>query len=387
MPTRRWRRGSRASSWSAVFTTPVARRASRRRSSAWPPVDSTSPARRSRSPEAWRCSWPVGRRTRSRRPLEQTLARTGPAVENWDTRAALLWVLVATERFDAVGAALEPMLAEVHRSGSARGFVAAYSTLGLLKLRLGALPEADAAARVALRVLQEGDFAPGLAFAATVLADVAVEAGELDEAQALLDLLPQDGLARRRGHGAHPSRAWTAAAGPEAAPPRRSPTSRPASRCSATTLWGMQTRETGYVHARSGAALALLRLGQRDRACEMAEAELADVRVFGAPRALGVALRVAGLARGGEAGLALLGESVAALAWLARAARARPLPGRARRGAAPVRRTRRRARTSCPGARPRRPMRRPTTGGARRATSSRPPAPARDARGARAWKR
>lgn len=81
----------------------------------------------------------------------------------------------------------------VHRSGSARGFVAVYSTLGLLRLRLGALPEADAAARVALRVLQEGDFAPGLAFAATVLADVAVEAGELDEAQALIELLPQEG--------------------------------------------------------------------------------------------------------------------------------------------------------------------------------------------------
>src|SRR6185503_3927361 len=55
------------------------------------------------------------------------------------------------------------------------------------------LPDADAAARIALRVLQEGDFAPGLAFAATVLADVAVEAGEPDEAQALLDLLPQEG--------------------------------------------------------------------------------------------------------------------------------------------------------------------------------------------------
>ena len=85
------------------------------------------------------------------------------------------------------------MVAEVHRSGSARGLVAVYSTLGLLKLRLGALPEADAAARVALRVLQEGDFAPGLAFAATVLADVAIEAGELDEAQALIALLPQEG--------------------------------------------------------------------------------------------------------------------------------------------------------------------------------------------------
>ena len=75
----------------------------------------------------------------------------------------------------------------------ARGFVAAYSTLGLLKLRLGALPEADAAARVALQVLRESDLRAGLAFAVTVLADIAVEAGELVEAEALLSLLPQQG--------------------------------------------------------------------------------------------------------------------------------------------------------------------------------------------------
>ena len=75
----------------------------------------------------------------------------------------------------------------------------------------------------------------------------------------------------------------------------------------------MPIRETGYVHARSGAALALLRLGQRQHACQLADAELADVRVFGAPRSLGIALRTAGLARGGQEGLALLRESVAAL--------------------------------------------------------------------------
>ena len=40
---------------------------------------------------------------------------------------------------------------------------------------------------------------------------------------------------------------------------------------------------------------------------------LADVRAFGGPRALGIALRVAGLARGGTEGLRLLGESVASL--------------------------------------------------------------------------
>jgi len=75
--------------------------------------------------------------------LEETLPRARPPAENWDTRAALLWVLAVAERFGAVEESLKPMLAQVHRSGSARGFVAAYSVLGLLKLRLGALDLPD----------------------------------------------------------------------------------------------------------------------------------------------------------------------------------------------------------------------------------------------------
>jgi DNA-binding CsgD family transcriptional regulator len=245
-------------------------------------------------------------------PLEGALSRAAARAENWDTRAALLWSLVAAERFDTVGMALGPMLGEVHRSGSARGLVATYSTLGLLKLRLGSLPEADAAARVALRVLQDGDFAPGLAFAATVLADVAVEAGELDEAQTLLALLPQEG--------------WPAGVGtvliPAARGRLRLAQGRPAEAladfqaCAAMfspEVWRTEMRDVGYLHARSGAAQALLRLGERDSAREVAQAELADVRAFGAPRALGIASRVAGLARGGESGLELLAESVAVL--------------------------------------------------------------------------
>ena len=78
-------------------------------------------------------------------------------------------------------------------------------------------------------------------------------------------------------------------------------------------VWGTEMRDVGYVHARAGAAQALLRLGEREGARELAQAELADVRVFGAPRALGVALRVAGLAEGGQRGLELLRESVASL--------------------------------------------------------------------------
>jgi DNA-binding CsgD family transcriptional regulator len=242
-------------------------------------------------------------------PHEEALSQAGGWVENWDRRAALLWSLIAAERFEPVEAALQPMLADVHRTGSARGFVAAYSTLGLLKLRLGALPEADAAARVALRVLHEGDFAAGLAFAATVLAEVAVEAGELDEAEALLSLLPQAD--------------WPPGVGtvliPAARGRLRLAQNRPAEALAdfktgasmfSHDVWGIEIRDVGYLHARAGAAQALLRLGEHERARELADAELADVRAFGAPRALGTALCTAGLAHGGKRGLELLGESV-----------------------------------------------------------------------------
>jgi DNA-binding CsgD family transcriptional regulator len=245
-------------------------------------------------------------------PLETALSRTAAQVENWDTCAALLWCLVTAERFSTVGAALEPMIAQVERSGSARGFVAAYSTLGLLKLRLGALPEADAAARVALQVLRANDLRPGLAFAVTVLTDIAVEAGELADAEALLSLLPQAG--------------WPAGVGtvliPAARARLRLAQGRPADAladfqtCAAMfspEVWGTEIRDVGYLHARSGAAQALLRLGERERARDLAEAELADVKEFGAPRALGIALRAVGLAQGGDKGIELLANSVASL--------------------------------------------------------------------------
>ena len=97
--------------------------------------------------------------------------------------------MITAERFQEVDGALPAMAEAATRGGSARGLIAVYSSLGFCKLRLGALPEADGAARVALRILQEGDFTPGLGVAA-IAAEVAIEAGELDEAQALLELIP-----------------------------------------------------------------------------------------------------------------------------------------------------------------------------------------------------
>jgi DNA-binding CsgD family transcriptional regulator len=246
------------------------------------------------------------------RPLERALTSMGAPIQNWDALAALWWCLLTAERFDTVAHAIESVRERADCSGSSRGLVAVYSTLGLLNFRLGALPEADAAARIALQVVQEGDFAPGLAFAATVLADVAVASGQFDEAQALLDLLPHGSLPPGVGTVLIPAgrgrlrlaqgRADEALAEFEACMALWRP-----------DVWGMEMRDVGYVHARSGAAQALLALGDTRRARELAEAELADVRRFGGRRALGVALRVSGLARGGMEGLGALEGSVAVL--------------------------------------------------------------------------
>lgn len=64
---------------------------------------------------------------------------------------------------------------------------------------------------------------------------------------------------------------------------------------------------------RSDAALAIHLGGEDDRARALAHEELSLAEAFGAPRPLGVAMRVAGLLEGGVRGLELLCESVAVL--------------------------------------------------------------------------
>ncbi|MGO9975574.1 MAG: helix-turn-helix transcriptional regulator [Solirubrobacteraceae bacterium] len=64
---------------------------------------------------------------------------------------------------------------------------------------------------------------------------------------------------------------------------------------------------------RSDAALLATHLGQQDQAAELVDEELTLASTFGAPQAIGIALRAAGLIQGGPAGLERLARAVAVL--------------------------------------------------------------------------
>ncbi len=69
----------------------------------------------------------------------------------------------------------------------------------------------------------------------------------------------------------------------------------------------------GVVPWRSGAVEAALRLGKLELAGELANDDLALAREFGAPREIGLTLRAAGTAAGGDRGIELLREAVETL--------------------------------------------------------------------------
>jgi DNA-binding CsgD family transcriptional regulator len=75
----------------------------------------------------------------------------------------------------------------------------------------------------------------------------------------------------------------------------------------------MLVRNPAICAWRSRAADVLLKLGDDARARDLAAEEVALARGFGSPRAIGVALRSAGLIEGRDLGLELLRESVAVL--------------------------------------------------------------------------
>jgi DNA-binding NarL/FixJ family response regulator len=141
------------------------------------------------------------------------------------------------------------------------------------------------------------------------LADVLTNRGKLEEAEASLATLGLEEEVAESGHliffmGA---RGWLRYARRDyegaASDFRR------LGRC----MEAFEIRNPAVLAWRSHLALALLRLGRRDEALELAREEVELARAWGSPRPIGVALRARGLAEDGAEGIETLRESVAVL--------------------------------------------------------------------------
>ncbi len=216
-------------------------------------------------------------------------------------------VLVMADRFDAAGDAYEKALADARARGSIWTFATASVFRSYLATHLGSLADAEANGRAGLEAVQASGSATVLPFAVSYLADALMEQGNLEQAAEALDSFPDDHAGfsatyfffRSRGR-LRLRQGRTREALPDLLEAGRH----------YAAVGGENPAKLAW---RSEAALAQLRLGQREEAAGLAAEELALARAWGAPRALGRALRVTGLAEGGEPGLMLLGEAVAVL--------------------------------------------------------------------------
>jgi DNA-binding CsgD family transcriptional regulator len=165
--------------------------------------------------------------------------------------------------------------------------------------------EADARALLEARGLS----APPLyrLLAAGVLVDALVERGELDQAEGALDSTADlHSTSQAAGVLRH-------ARGRLRFAQRRLGVALDDFRAAGEIATRTQALSPCYLPWRSDAALAELALGDTEAARRLSEEELELARAFGAPRALGVALRAAGLVAGGQRGETLLREAIEVL--------------------------------------------------------------------------
>jgi DNA-binding CsgD family transcriptional regulator len=199
-------------------------------------------------------------------------------------------------------------LADAHRRGSVFAFAAAKLFRAEAYLYRGALAEAEVDGREALEACDAWGVDIAAGWLTGYLADALLEQGKFDDAAAIL---ARGGFAgdptTAHAHWFHDTRARFRIVRGEFDQGLEE-----------TFEAGLSFEAVGgqnpaFMPWRSQAASALLQLDERDEAHRLVGEELELARTWGAPRALGAALRIAGLVEGGRKGLALLEEAVGVL--------------------------------------------------------------------------
>jgi DNA-binding CsgD family transcriptional regulator len=222
--------------------------------------------------------------------------------------SASAYTLLWSERNAQLRPLLDAAIAQARATGDSTRLAMGLAVRGWLALRRGDLGTAEADARTALAATELPAPPMFRVLNGAVLLQALVEQGELDAAEqalAPLDVEAESGSLisppLRFGRGRLRVAQGRVAEGLE-----------DILAVGALLIRSLVT-SPGALPWRSEAALVHLALGDHESAGRLAEEELELAQVFGAPRALGVALRAAGVVAGGDRGASLLREAIAVL--------------------------------------------------------------------------
>jgi DNA-binding NarL/FixJ family response regulator len=240
------------------------------------------------------------------------IARRHPD-SDYSVQGQLSLAFMLAEQYDRAVDVAGPWIDDARRDGSVPRFISLVWLRSTVAYRVGALQDAEADARDALEaatLYRQHFWLPG---AVAALINPLVEHGRLDEAEGVLAESQVEPL-----YAGSSSFCWAAWLLPARG---RLRIAEGRTRDGLADLLTCGERHESVANRspslwswRSEAALALAALGEFGRAKELAADEVELARSIGSARALGVALRAAGLVAGGADGMALLEEAVSTLA-------------------------------------------------------------------------
>ncbi len=216
--------------------------------------------------------------------------------------------LVCAEHLDDADQLLGEALDDAQERGLVSHFCIVSCYRSLVALHRGSLADAVANAELALGVIDLHGLEFGRVYAVGLLAPALIEQGDSSRSRQLIQsAMPGEEITSYGQSLFFEARAQLLLASGEHARALR-----------VCTVHGAFLEAFGVWNPaisawRSQAALALLGLGRREEAQGYAQRELSLARQWEAPRALGRSLVVAGVAEGGDDGIALLREAVAVL--------------------------------------------------------------------------
>jgi DNA-binding CsgD family transcriptional regulator/predicted negative regulator of RcsB-dependent stress response len=217
-------------------------------------------------------------------------------------------VLVLAD-LDEVMPLWDAALTQAHQRGSILDLAGAKCFRALAWLRRGFPTEAEADARDAMRATQTARLDVIRPYAAVYMADALIEQGRLAEAESALNWANAPNWRPPMGHCL-----WLLGHARLLLCQGQTEQALEAMLAVGRRLVAYDWQNPAIDPWRSTAALALLSLSRHDQAHALAAEELELARRWGAPRTLGISLRVAGLVEGGQRGLALLRQAVDVLA-------------------------------------------------------------------------